>query len=160
MTEWLGAPWDVLGRVAVTTALFYVTVFAVLRIAGRRTLAQFSAFDFVVTIAMGSLLAGTALSPRTTFAQGAVALVVLVGMQVLLGSLRQRSRRARTVLDFEPEEIGRDGELSLSSSPLGAQLTEEEVLSLLRQRDVFDVRKAQRVILEPDGRISVVVSRE
>lgn len=156
MNEWLGAPWEVVARVAVTTGLFYLTIFAVLRIAGRRTLAQFSAFDYVVTIAMGSLLAGTALSPSTTFAQGVTALIVLIGLQLLIGWLRQRSGPARRLLDFQPQEIGRDGRLSLSSNPLRAQLTEDEVRSLLREKGIFDVEDARLVILEPNGSISVL----
>lgn len=155
MADWLGAPLQVLVRVALTTALFYVWIFILLRLAGRRTLAQFSAFDFVVTIAIGSLLASTVLSPDPSLAQGAVALLVLVALQMLIGWIRQHSGRARWALDFPPEEIGREGELSLSSNPLGAQLTQDEVRSLLREKGVFDVDEVEVVILEPNGKISV-----
>lgn len=156
MIENLGAPAAVLGRVAVTTTLFYVTMFVVLRIGGRRTLAQFSAFDFVVTVAMGSLLASTALSPEPTYSQGVVALVSLVAAQTVVAAVRQRSNLARRFLDFAPEVIARDGELILSTSPWRAQLTRDEVRSLLRKKGIFDVGEVDSVILEPGGGISVV----
>lgn len=154
--EWLGDSWGVVGRVAATTAFFYSTMFVVLRFAGRRTLSQFSAFDFVVTIAMGSLLAGTALSTGTTYAQGVTALTVLVAMQLGIAWLRRRSAVARRVLDFAPEEIGRDGELALATSPWGAQLTADEVRSRLREKGIFDLSGVDLVVLEPNGKISVL----
>lgn len=134
----------------------YLTMFVALRVSGRRTLAQFSAFDFVVTIAMGSLLAATALSPGPSYGRGAVALVVLILMQLVIAWTRQRVAWTRKVLDFRPVEIIRNGRMELTSSPFGPQLTADEVRSMLRQKGVFDVENVRQVILEPDGKISVL----
>ncbi len=45
------------GRVLVVGAAAYVTLVVTLRLSGKRTLAKLNAFDFVVTIAIGSTLA-------------------------------------------------------------------------------------------------------
>jgi uncharacterized membrane protein YcaP (DUF421 family) len=49
--------WFRLVRVLVVGSCGYVALIALLRISGKRTLAKLNAFDFVVTVALGSTLA-------------------------------------------------------------------------------------------------------
>ena len=49
--------WSVLFRTAVVGVLAYVCLIFFLRISGKRTLSKMNAFDFVVTVALGSTLA-------------------------------------------------------------------------------------------------------
>lgn len=156
MDDWFGAPFGDLALVSASTAAFYLTTFAAVRLAGRRTLTQLSAFDALVTIALGSLLATTVVSEDPSYAQGAVALVTLLALQVGLGVLRRNVPPLRRVLEFEPEVVFRDGEAVLHGNPLGHQLSEEELWSALRRKGVFDRSNVSVVILEPSGEISVL----
>ena len=142
--------------VAAATAGFYITMLVLLRVAGRRTLAQMSAFDVVITIALGSLLASTARGPASDFMRGLIALGVLLVLQLAIGVLRRRWDWFRRLSDFSPLEIGRDGRLELPTGVLGVQVTEGEVRSMLRQDGVFRVEDAALIVLEPNGRISVL----
>lgn len=146
-------------RIALTTVAFYVTLLATLRISGRRTLAQLSAFDAVITIALGSLLASTATGPPGSYGRNVVALVVLLALQTVVATLRKRSGTVRRLVDFQPEDLGRGSSLDLRSGPFGPQLTEQEVHSRLRDKGVFDPSQAASVILEPAGQISVRTDR-
>ncbi len=49
--------WGSLVRVLVVGACAYLSLLALLRLSGKRTLAKLNAFDFVVTVALGSTLA-------------------------------------------------------------------------------------------------------
>jgi hypothetical protein len=62
MDEWLGASWRTVGFVVVGTVATYLSTLVAIRLAGRRTVAQLSSFDIVVTVAIGSLVASTASS--------------------------------------------------------------------------------------------------
>lgn len=62
MPDWFGG-WDRLGGILVGGTLVYASVVALLRIFGKRTLAKLNAFDFVVAIALGSVMASTAFEP-------------------------------------------------------------------------------------------------
>ena len=53
----------------------------VLRISGKRTLATLNAFDFVVTVAVGSTVATVLLSFAVALAEGVLALTLLVTLQ-------------------------------------------------------------------------------
>lgn len=155
MADWFGTTWADVGWVVASTVAFYVTTFAAVRIAGRRTLTQLSAFDVLVTIALGSLLATTVVSDDPSYARGAAALLTLLGLQVGFAWLRMKIPVLRRVLEFPPEELlAEDGSLDLPSSPLSAQLTEEEVMTALRQAGIFDRSQVSVIILEPTGKLS------
>ncbi|MDP9071472.1 MAG: DUF421 domain-containing protein [Actinomycetota bacterium] len=156
MGEWFGASWSTIGWVSASTAAIYLSALLAVRLAGRRTLAQMSAFDVVVTIALGTLVSSTALSNTPSYLQGMAALVTLLVLQVLLATIRQRVPQLRRYLDFSPETVVRKGAPELSASPFSAQMTEGELLSKLRQHGVFELESARLVILEPTGQLTVV----
>lgn len=153
---WFGASWQEVFRVVTTTLAIYVTVVAALRVAGRRTVSQMSAFDFVVTIAIGSLVANTALSPDSTYAHGVAAIGTLLVAQQIVAVVRQRFPGLRRFFDFQPQPIYAGGELKLRHSPLTAQVTEAELHSKLRRAGIEGLDEVSVVILEPDGRVSVM----
>ena len=67
-----------LGWVAVKAVLLFAVAVIGLRLGERRTLAQLSAFDFTVAVAIGSIIGRTVTVASTSFATGAVALVTLL----------------------------------------------------------------------------------
>lgn len=155
MSEWFVSSWDSVAYVVAGTAAMYVSTLVAIRVAGRRTLAQLSAFDVVITIAIGSLLASTSVSRDPSYAQGTTALLTLLVLQVGVAAARRRSPLLARLLEFEPRMVVRDGEVELDESLLGAQLTVGELESALRQRGVFDITNVRVVVLEPTGKFSV-----
>lgn len=155
MNDWFWSSWETIAFVALTTVAIYVTMLVGVRLAGRRTISQLSAFDAVVTIALGSTLASTAVSSSQSYAQGATVVATLLVLQVLLAWMRQRSSLARRILDFPAEPIVRDGQMMLPSSPLSSQLSQDELESLLRQKGIFDLDGVRLVLLEASGGISI-----
>jgi uncharacterized membrane protein YcaP (DUF421 family) len=155
MAQWFGASWSTVGFVVASTLAMYVTLLVAIRIAGRRTVAQLSAFDVIITVALGSLLASTVVSAEPSYAQATTAVVTLLVLQVVVAALRRRSEVARRLLEFEPEVVVRDGEIRLPTGLMTSQLSEGELRSRLRQHGTFDDEPLALVVLEPSGRISV-----
>ena len=151
---------DQFAGTVVRTAFIYVTTLLAVRIAGRRTLAQLSAFDVIVTIALGSLAASAALPSDPALLDFVGVLLTFLTMQVLIGALRQRFGSVRTILDFPPLVVVRDGEVSLRRAPWTAQITRDELESRLRQSGVGDLGAARIVVLEPTGKVSVTTQEE
>lgn len=155
MDEWFGASWTRLGFVVLSTAAVYLSVLIAVRLTGRRTLAQLSAFDIVVTIALGSMVATVALTPDVSYLQGMASILTLLLLQVGVAALRRAWPGSRRFLDFTPVALLRDGELQLRATPWSAQVNEEELRARLRQEGVWDLDEATLVLLEPTGQISV-----
>ena len=155
LSDWFGSSWATVAYVAASTIAVYASALVAVRVAGRRTVARFSAFDVVVTIALGSLIASTAVSRDPSYAEGATAMGTLLVLQVGVAALRQRSAGARRLLDFPPWVVVRNGRMELPATPLGPQMTADELLSSLRQRGVFNLDGLRLVVIEPTGGLSV-----
>lgn len=151
--EWSGPV-----RVVVMGCLAYVVLVAVLRVSGKRTLAAMNAFDLVVTVALGSTLATVLLSSDVALAEGIVALVLLAALQALAARLSIRSPRVRRMVRSEPRLLVRGGRL-LADAMREERVLEQEVLQALRAHGVADLADAEAVVLETDGRFSVLTAR-
>ena len=119
VTWWSSAD-QVLGTAA-STLIVYLGVLAAVRVAGRRTVSQLSAFDAVPTIALGSVLATTVLPSHVSIADGFSAAATLLLAQVIVGAVRQRWSWARRMVDFDAQVVVRRGDLSLQRGPTSAQ---------------------------------------
>ncbi len=155
MGRWFGASWQTIGYVMLSTTAIYVSTVVAIRLAGRRTLAQLSAFDVVITVALGTLVSSTAVSSEPSYSQGMAALLTLLGLQVVIAALRRRFAVVRRLSDFEPETVLEGGRPKLSANPLTAQMTLDELASKLREQGVFEVSDVALVVLEPTGGLSV-----
>lgn len=90
-----------LGWTALKAILLFVVAVVGLRLSERRLLAEFSPFDFAVTVAVGAIVGRTATSSNTSFASGAVALVTLLLAHRLVAIMRRRGLLGR-LLDRRP----------------------------------------------------------
>ena len=79
-------------RISLGAVAAYAALIVLLRVAGKRSLSKLNAFDFVITIAIGSTFASFVLSKDVTFADGLVALILLVGLQYALTWASAQSR--------------------------------------------------------------------
>ena len=73
--------WKVLFRTGAIGIMAYVSMIFLLRISGKRTLSKMNAFDLVVTVSLGSILATILLNQEVTLAQGVLAFALLIAMQ-------------------------------------------------------------------------------
>ncbi|GAB2474524.1 DUF421 domain-containing protein [Luteococcus sediminum] len=141
--------------ILLTTVLAYVVVVGVLRLAGPRVLSKLNAFDLVVTVAVGSLLASVITHPGPQAVTGLLALVTLIGLQVLLTRWTSSHPGRDGVIRAEPVVVVRNGEL-LEESLLQARLTPREVNQAVRSSGFGGLDVVAAVCLETDGTLSVI----
>ncbi|MGQ4880068.1 DUF421 domain-containing protein [Billgrantia sp. LNSP4103-1] len=151
--------WQALLRTAVLGVLGYVALVFLLRISGRRTLSKMNAFDLIVTVALGSVLATVILSKDVTLAQGALAFALLIGMQYLVTWSSVRTRWIRQLVTGEPALLFYRGDY-LPAAMRQARVTQDEVRAAIRAAGKGDVTRVDAVILETDGSFSVVGNEE
>jgi uncharacterized membrane protein YcaP (DUF421 family) len=154
MSTFIGDPVALLRTVVVGT-LAYLALVAVLRMSGKRTLSQFNAFDFVVTVALGSTLATILLSRDVALLQGVLAFLVLVGMQFAITWTSQRSGRVREISKSAPTALIYRGQM-LPDVMRRERVLASEVHAALRAHGLHSVGEADLVVLETDGTVTVV----
>lgn len=147
--------WDGLLRVVVVGTLAYAALVVLLRLTGKRTLSKMNAFDFVVTVALGSTLATVLLSSDVALAEGVTAFLLLILLQWLVAWGSARSRRFRHLVKAEPRLLLHEG-VMLDQALLAERVAPEEVMAAVRSSGHADMSKVTAVILETDGTFSVV----
>lgn len=150
--------WSGLARTAVVAVLAYVGLVLFLRISGKRTLSKLNAFDLVVTVALGSILATTLLNKDVALAEGLVALASLIALQFLVTWSSVRLRWLREGVRSEPTVLVRDGR-PLEAVLRRERVTEDEATSAVRDAGGRTLAEAEVVILESDGSLTAVLAR-
>ncbi|MGK7865426.1 DUF421 domain-containing protein [Falsiroseomonas sp. E2-1-a4] len=158
IADMLFQDWTSLLRVLLVGSLAYPALVLFLRISGKRTLAKLNAFDLVVTVALGSTLATVLLNRSVSLAEGLVALLLLIGLQFLVAWLSVRSARFSDLVKSEPTLLLHHGRL-LETAMRNQRVTEAEMLAALRSGGLSGPEKAESVVLETDGTMSVVPAR-
>lgn len=151
--------WSALLRTTVVGILAYVSLVIFLRVTGKRTLSKMNAFDFVVTVALGSTLATILLNKDVSLAQGAFALALLIGLQYIITWSSVRTRWVRKLVTGEPTMLLFRGRL-LEEALGRTRVTKNEVLAAVRSAGVASLNDIEAVVLETDGSFSVVQRSE
>lgn len=151
--------WQALSRTVVIGALAYAGLIVMLRVSGRRTLSKMNAFDLVVTVSLGSVLATILLNKDVTLAQGILAFALLIGMQFGVTWLSVRVSWFRKIITGEPALLFYENDY-LRTSLLKARVTEEEIWAAARATGVENLAEVKAVILETDGSFSVIKNGE
>ncbi|KPF64566.1 DUF421 domain-containing protein [Porphyrobacter sp. AAP60] len=147
---------DILARAVLLTAGALLWVVLLVRMVGLRSFSKMTAFDFVATIATGSLLATAATATSWSgFAQVAIAILALMAVQAALSALRKASRTARELLGNTPILLMRDG-VFLDDAMRTSRVAREDVMAKLREANVTDLKAVRAVVLENTGDISVL----
>ena len=152
---WLFGSWDSLARIVTISIAIYVVVLLLLRMSGNRTLAKTAAFDQVVSVALGSVLATVILSKDTRLADGATAFLMLIALQFVVAFLILRSKAVQKLVISNPQVLVQDGRLR-EVDMRRVRLVESDVHAALRKAGVGRVEDAALVVLESDGTFSVV----
>jgi uncharacterized membrane protein YcaP (DUF421 family) len=149
-SNWMG-----LLRVAVIGVLAYSVLVLWLRLAGKRTLSKWNAFDLVVTVALGSTLATAILSKQVALVEGVVAFAVLIAMQFIITWFSVRSSLVRRVIKAEPTLLLKQGQF-LSHALRSQRVTESEVRAAVRAAGLAALEDVYAVVLETDGSFSII----
>jgi len=142
-------------RTLLIGALAYVALLFFLRVTGKLTLSKMNAFDLVVTVALGSTLATILLSRNVAFAQGALALFLLVGLQYAITWSIVRAPWVRRLVTGKPALLVRNGEI-LDDALRRERVAREEILAAVRSAGLASHEMARAVVLETDGSFSVI----
>lgn len=147
--------WSTLARTLVVAVLAYAALLMAVRASGKRTLSKLNAFDFIVTVALGSTLASVAVSPDVALAEGAVAFAVLVSLQYAIAALQVRLPRFQRLVKARPTLLLRDG-TPLDQVMRRQRVARAEILQAVRQHGFASLRDVAAVVLETDGSLSVI----
>ena len=151
--------WQSLGRTFIITILGYIIMILFLRVSGKRTLSKMNAFDFIVTIALGSSLATVALNKSVPLIEGALVFFLLIFLQFTITWISVRTGKFRNLVTSQPILLLYRGKL-FPEILKKERITVEEVHMALRKKGIEELEKVDAIIMETTGDIVVIPNLE
>lgn len=164
--DWVGYEFSALNAVwGETPPIFLVEVIArtvtlllfaliLVRWLGKRGIGQVSPYEFVVLIAMGSALGDPMFYPTVPLSPPMLVLAVIVVVQRFLSWFTEQDDRVEKFVEGVPRICIRDGEIDLKALR-DEHVPFDELVMLLREKDVENLAAVRLAILETSGRLSV-----
>ncbi|MBD3629954.1 YetF domain-containing protein [Cyclobacterium sp.] len=147
--------WESLIRTICLTTMGYIAMVFLLRVSGKRTLSKMNAFDFIVTIALGSCLASVALNKNIPLTDGVTAISLFIAFQYLLTWLSVRKKEVKSLITNSPSLLFYKGEF-LYEAMKKERITVEEIYRSGRQQGISKLDEVNMVILETTGEITLI----
>ncbi|MEP9382295.1 DUF421 domain-containing protein [Nocardioides cheoyonin] len=136
----------------VRTVVVYVALAILLRLAGKRDLAQLNSFDLVVMLLLSNVVQNAVIGPDNSLTGGLLGAVVLLLANAVIVRGMRRSDRVSRLLEGTPTELARDGVWN-EGALRDEGLRKADVDAALRRQNANDVSEVKELVLEPGGAI-------
>jgi len=142
---------DIVIRATVT----FVGLFLLLRVLGKRELAEMTPFELVLLVAMGDLVQQGVTHNDFSLTGAMLAITTFGFWALVMNFISFKYRWAEKLLDGEPAIIIRQGEFQ-QGNVLRNRLTKAEIETEMRLAGIARIAQVEWAILEPNGKISFI----
>lgn len=140
----------------VRAAVIYMVLLLLFRIAGRRTLAEATPFDFVLLLIIGEATQQALLGQDYSLTNAIIVIVTLLLIDVVLSLIKQRSKRMEKLLDGVPTVVVDHGRL-LRDEMRRARLDEADIMEAARRLQGLErLEQIKFAVVEVSGSITIV----
>jgi uncharacterized membrane protein YcaP (DUF421 family) len=147
------------GEKVIRTVAVYVGLLVLLRLAGKRDLAQLNSFDFVVLLLLSNVVQNAVIGADNSLVGGLLGALVLVGANAGIVRVATTNEKLVAALEGTPTPLVRDGAIDHDMvRRLG--LRDADVITALLQQGADRVEDVAEANLEPGGTISLRLKDE
>jgi len=157
MADLVGTPAGMLG-ILVRTVVVYLFILVGFRLSGKREVGQLAPYDFALILLIANAVQNAMVGPDSSLGGGLTAAFVLLGVNYLLGRLAVRSRKVEKMLRGRARILVNRGHV-YEESLKDEGITHEDLLQALRENGCATLEECRLVVLEVDGRISIVENK-
>jgi uncharacterized membrane protein YcaP (DUF421 family) len=134
----------------------YLFLLLMLRVAGKRTLAQITTFDFVLLLTISEAAQPALTGSNPTMLDSGIVVMTLIALSILMSWLKERSKVLDRILDDVPLLIVADGK-PLADRMAKARIDEGDILDAARETQGIErMDQIRHAILERNGKISII----
>ena len=148
----LSMPW---WEFVLRAAAVYVVLLVLIRLSGKRTMGQFTPFDMLLIVLLGTSVQNSLVGEDTSLGGGLLLAAVLIAFNWIVALVTSRSQRAERLVEGVPVVLARDGQL-FRSVLRREMVSEDDFDEALRQNGEMTLTDVRIALLETNGMISVV----
>lgn len=125
------------------------------KITGQRQIGRLTLLDFIISITIGSITAGSLNNSRSNLISVMLTIATLTAVDVLLNYISLKNAKIRRIFHGEPIILIKNGKL-LEDTMRKAKMNVDDLLMELRLKKLPDLADTEFAVLEPNGKISVI----
>lgn len=144
-----------LGDLTLQLILGFFALLLITKILGKTQISQVTPFDFISALVLGELLGNAIYDKDTNLFIFLYAVFLWTFLIYMIERMTQKFRRSRIIFEGDPSILIRNGQIDFDQLKK-EKLDINELMSLLRGRDIFSIREVQYAILEPNGSLSIL----
>lgn len=134
----------------------YFFLLAMMRIGGKRTFAEMTTFDFVLLLVIAETVQQSLTGEDNSIITALILITTLIGVDIALSLLKQRSKRIEELLDGVPVILVENGQ-PLRRALERERVDEGDILEAARRlRGLERMDQIKFAVLERDGGITVI----
>ncbi len=134
------------------TILVYLGILLLLRVAGKRDLAQLNTFDLVVLLLLSNVVQNAVIGNDNSLLGGMLGAATLVAVNSLVVRVARRSDPVDRLLEGTATTLAADGTID-HDALVRLGLREADVVLALRKQGAMSLEDVERAVLEPGGSI-------
>ncbi|HLR23508.1 MAG TPA: DUF421 domain-containing protein [Pseudogracilibacillus sp.] len=145
--------------------MFYETVFGIIalflltKLLGKTQISQLTPFDFIAAIVLGELVGNALFDKKAGILDIGFVIILWGAILYLIEIVTQKFKGSRFILEGKPSLVIHKGEIIYEELRKN-KMDMNEILHLLRMKDVFAVQEVEYAVLETDGLLSVLKKPE
>lgn len=143
----------------IRTVLIYAFIILAVRIMGKRQISDMQASELVITLVISDIVAIPMQDVEQPLLSGVLPIVVLVSLEIIVSIIMLKSDKFRTLICGHPVIIIKEGQV-LENQLKRLRISYEDLYSLLRQQEVFDIKNIKYAIVETNGSVSLLKYEE
>ncbi len=132
-----------------------ISLFVLTKLMGYRQISNMSVFDYINSITIGSIAAEMATDMNGDYLKCLVAIVVYASFAVILSKICEKSITLRRLINGKAITLYMHGKLYRENLKK-AKMDVDELLTECRISGYFDLSQVEAIILEPNGKISIL----
>ncbi|WP_329113355.1 DUF421 domain-containing protein [Streptomyces sp. NBC_01465] len=142
------------GEKAIRTVAVYALILILLRVAGKRELAQINSFDLVVMLLLSNVVQNAIIGPDNSVTGAAFGAAVLIAVNALMVRVSSRIPWVERLFEGTPTLLARDGRW-IPSAVKQTGLRPAALSVAVRRQGGDGVAETSQVTLEPGGSLVV-----
>lgn len=137
---------------------FFMLLFLI-KLIGKQQVTQLTYFDYIVGITIGSIASTLSVQVNENTWSTMAGMAVWALLAVILAFFGLKSPKLRKIIEGIPEPIIQNGKVQIRVLRKN-KLSMEELMSMLRVKNVFKVDDVEFAVLEPNGKLSVLLKSQ
>lgn len=150
--------WDPLIRIVFIGTTSYFSLLFMLRAAGKRALSKLNAYDFIITMAIGSILAKIIVDRDISLSEGFAASALLIALQFCMTWACSRIEWVHRLFTPQPVVVFHDGKYN-EKAMRSEHISHRDIEAAARKMGLDDLTLVKAVLLSTTGKLDVILKK-